>query len=404
LQIVDGGARPTASTAGEGETSFIIFRGAAMLRGMSTTRPVVAIALALFAGCSHDKHTADYVADGSFGIGVHTFTFVDTSRVTPANGNYAGAPTRTLVVDLWYPSTMSGGPRTDPPFAKGQYPLILHSHGFMDSRHNEAYLGEHLATHGYLVAAPDYPLSMFNAPGGSTVDDVANQPLDARFVLDQLLAEAADPSSPFFGAIDATKIAASGLSLGGLTTLLLAFHPTLRDPRVKAAMAWAAPSCMFVPPFFSDARLPLLLLHGDSDLIVPIDANSRHAFSLTQSPSELIVVRNGSHTGFAGPAAYLDQKMHVDVFGCNALGMVKVSSFASLGTMAQGIDQDTSVCPQPCQVTPTMPALEVDRQHDLTKALAQSFFEANLFHDGQAQKFVQARAAAENPELSAQLK
>jgi predicted dienelactone hydrolase len=375
---------------------------------MRTTAPLVAllapvavVVVALVGGCSSaPPNTADYVADGHYGIGVHTFTFVDTTRATPPNKSYPGAPSRTLVVEVWYPSSQEGGPFTDPPAAKGAFPLVLHSHGFMDGRRGEGYLGEHLASRGYIVAAPDYPLSNGGAPGGSTITDTAQQPLDARFVIDQLLAQSADAGSPLAGAIDSQRIAASGLSLGGLTTLLLAQHPTSRDPRLKAALAIAPPSCMFTAPFFAGATVPLLFLHGESDMIVPLAQNSARAYPLSQAPSELVVLKNGSHTGFAGPAALLDQSMHLDRLGCSAIsGATDVSSFATLGTEAQGISADPNVCPMPCTSEPVDPALDAERQQALTKAVAQAFFDAHLAADRDAETFVQTRIDKENSEV-----
>jgi hypothetical protein len=37
-----------------------------------------------------------------------TVTLVDSSRPTPPNGSYAGAPDRTLVTDIWYPVQSTG--------------------------------------------------------------------------------------------------------------------------------------------------------------------------------------------------------------------------------------------------------------------------------------------------------
>jgi predicted dienelactone hydrolase len=364
-----------------------------------------AAVLAFVAGCSSEPTTADYTALGPYGIGVHTFTFVDESRATPPNGTYGGAPTRTLVTAVWYPSSEPGGPATDAPLRKGVYPLVLHSHGFMDNRRGESYLGEQLASRGYVVAAPDYPLSNGEAPGGPTIADTGEQPLDARFVVDQLLEQSADPTSPIAGAIDPTRIGASGLSLGGLTTLLFAFHPTSRDPRLRAALAMAPPSCMFTAPFFATTSLPLLLLHGDSDMVVPLPDNSARAFPLTQSPSELVVLRNASHTGFTGLAALLDQTAHLDRIACQALaGKTDVTSFSSLGTEDQGIAADPSVCPLPCQGAFVDPALDAERQQELTRAVEQAFFDAELRGDRQAANFVRTRVGAENPEVMAQTK
>src|SRR5262245_41365610 len=85
-----------------------------------------------------ERHTGDFLAPGPHGIGLHTYTFVDTTRPTPPNGTYAGASSRTLVVSVWYPATTqaSAGAVTDAPLDHdgGPFPLVLHSHGFMDSR------------------------------------------------------------------------------------------------------------------------------------------------------------------------------------------------------------------------------------------------------------------------------
>jgi predicted dienelactone hydrolase len=366
-----------------------------MMRAMQR---LLALALAL-SGCSIEKTTADYLTAGNHGIGVHTFTFVDTSRATPQNGSYGGAPSRTLVVEVWYPSPPPGGPTTDAPLDRGgPFPLILQSHGFMDNRRGEGYLAEHLASRGYIVAAPDYPLSNGGAPGGPTIADVPEQPGDFKFVIDELLD---DTSTVLSGAIDAQHIAASGLSLGGLTTLLAAFHPTLRDPRVRAAFALAAPSCFLTAPFYQSAQVPLMLVHGDADLIVPVAENSERAIGLASDPRELILLARGSHTGFAGVATLLDPSMNYDRLGCSQLaGKTDVTSFAALGTEAQGISADPSVCPMPCTATPMDPSLVADRQHDLTNVIAAAFFDSNLRNDGEAHSFLQKRVADENNELA----
>jgi len=162
---------------------------------------------------------------------------------------------------------------------------------------------------------------------------------------------------------------------------------------------------MLTEPFFHTVDVPLVLIQGDADLIVPIDANTRRSFPLTQAPSELFVLKNGSHTGFAGPTALFGTLMDsYDNLGCQAIGNIDVQSFATLGSEAEGISQDPGVCPQPCQ-TPTGPAaLDAQRQQDLTKAIALGFFDGRLRNSAQGTFFVDYRVATDNPELSAQLK
>jgi predicted dienelactone hydrolase len=368
---------------------------------------LVAVALT---GCggSSSRHTTDFAHVGPIGVGLRTFTFVDDSRPTPPNGRYAGDPTgRTLVVDVWYPAAVGpGGPGRDAPLASGgPFPLVLHSHGFQDNRQGESYLAEHLAGHGYVVASPDFPLSVGGAPGGATIDDVPEQPGDVRFVLDQLLAESADPKGPLGRAIDPARIAASGLSLGGLTALLVTYHARLHDPRIRGALAMAPPSCFLTPAFFDAVQAPLLLLAGDSDLIVPPAANAERAFIYSHHPSELILFSRGSHTGFTGLASLFNQNKNLDRIGCTAVvGAVDVANFSPLGSEAEGIAADPSVCPMPCLDPPVDPSMPADRQHDLVDTIALSFFDGLLKKDTDAQRFLMGEIAKENTDIQLQLR
>lgn len=359
----------------------------------------VLVTASLAAGCSPEKHTTDFAPAGPHGVGVRTLSLVDTTRATPKNGDFPGAATRTLPVEVWYPAAPASPPedlmRDAQILPGGPYPLILHSHGLQDSRTGESYLTEHLASHGYIVAAPDFPLSRGGAPGGSTVLDVAQQPGDLRFVLDRLLSDAALGPS-----IDQGRIAASGLSLGGLTTLLAAYHPRLRDARIRAALPIAAPSCMFLPAFFAKAEAPLLLLHGDSDLLVPIGANAARTFEQVPGSCGLATLVRGSHTGFSVFATLLRNTQHYDQLGCAAIeGSVGDTPFSSLGSEADGVSSDPTVCPRPCQVKTEEPALDAKRQHELTRILALAFFDGALKGDGAARRFVTGPVAAENPEV-----
>ena len=120
--------------------------------------------------------------------------------------------------------------------------MVIYSHGFMSSREEAQYLGEYLASHGYVVAAADYPLSGFNAPGPQLAQDVVNQPGDISFILDDLLRRNDSAGDTLHNRIDPQRIAAVGLSLGGMTTELVAYHPETSDPRVAAAVSIAGPT------------------------------------------------------------------------------------------------------------------------------------------------------------------
>ena len=103
---------------------------------------------------------------GKYAVGMRTETFVDSTRPTENV-----APTRTLKTAIYYPAegTPNDTPTANaPPDTKNApYPLILFSHGL--GARGVAYENvlKAWASAGYVVAAPDYPLSNSNAPGGA---------------------------------------------------------------------------------------------------------------------------------------------------------------------------------------------------------------------------------------------
>jgi predicted dienelactone hydrolase len=315
-----------------------------------------------------------------------------------ANGTYAGAPDRTLRTEVWYPATSAG--RDAAIDASGApYPLIVHAHGFLDNRVGESYLTQHLASHGYVVAAVDFPLSNTVAPGGATVADIHNQPGDLSFLIDRMLIE-------FSGTVDPAAIGAEGLSLGGLTTWLVTYHPVFRDARVRAAHAMAAPACLFRSQFFRNADVPRMVLHGDSDAIIPFAENGRRAFRGGGAARHLVQMFDASHTGFSVFATLFDPMVHYDEIGCAAIGAglgeidEDDNPFGFLGGPAFGLRGDAARCALPCQDgVPAGPALEATVHHEITRVAATAFFEAHLRDDDAAYCFL-AAGVGESGELT----
>jgi predicted dienelactone hydrolase len=115
---------------------------------------------------------ADYGSAGPYGIGVRTLTLVDETRRTPAHADVAELPQRTLVTEVWYPTSSPGAePQRDAPLAGGgPFPLIVNSPGLRDNRQGEAYYGRHLASRGFVVASVEFPLTntFIPVPGSPT--------------------------------------------------------------------------------------------------------------------------------------------------------------------------------------------------------------------------------------------
>lgn len=333
---------------------------------------------------------------GSLEVHRHEETFIDDSRPTDANGDYPGAESRTLEGLVWHPASSASGP----------YPLIVYSHGFSSSREGGAYLAEQLASLGYVVVSVNYPLTNMEAPGGPYVRDVMNQPADVSFLVDTLLAQSATPGHTLEGMIDKTRIGVTGISLGGMTTTLVAYHPELRDTRIGAALSIAGPTAVFTETFFSNAQLPFMMLAGDIDALLPYSTNA--APVLEKIPgSQLVSLKGGSHTAFAGTAGALRWMNNPDAIGCymvtRSIGDASEESWYDLiGTQEQGIDYDA--VNELCLMDPLPEAMNALRQQMITSVVVSNFFQS-VFAPTAAQReeadiYLSQVMAAELPEVS----
>ena len=332
---------------------------------------VLGLALLVTRPGSLDSETqsAERLAAGPHDVHLSEEVWVDESRPTKANGDYEGDAERTLPVAVWSPVD-----------AQGPHPLLVYSHGFMSNRHGGRYLAEHMASHGYVVVAADYPLTHYGAPGGPFAEDVVHQPADVSFMIDRMLALGPDERA-FSGGIDRRRIGVLGLSLGGLTTTLVTFHPRHADPRIRAAVSIAGPGSMFGPDFFDSTRVPFLMIAGTHDAMIPYEENA------VPIPNRidwggLVTIEGASHAGFtslmAGPIRLLGNP---DNLGCRALTPnldfeETEDPFAMLGGPEVGM-LDASRARLPCEIT-FDDAMAAGRQQWLTTLTVRAFFESHF--------------------------
>lgn len=188
-------------------------------------------------------------------VTVEELTLVDTSRPTAAGAATPARPERTIATRVAHPTT--GGP----------YPLLVMSHGATGHPDEYAETIPTWAADGFVVAAPVFPLTNRDVPGAlANVGDVAEQPGDVSFVIDEVLAASDDPASPLHGLVDPEAIGAVGHSLGGATTWAVSFGSSTGDDRIDSTVVFAGltlpmPGGELEP---ADGH-PLLVLHGDAD-------------------------------------------------------------------------------------------------------------------------------------------
>jgi predicted dienelactone hydrolase len=341
------------------------------------------------------SESAARIAPGPHPVGIVELEWVDVSRPTAANGDYPGSPERSFQVALWYPEG-----------ATGEHPLAVYSHGFVSSRHGGAYLAEHMASHGYVVVSADYPLTHIQAPGGPNARDVVHQPADVSFLIDRVMAlEGAE--RPFEGEIDTERIGVFGLSLGGATTTLVAFHPEWRDPRVAAAISIAGPGDVFGPRFFDHAAVPFLMIAGTADAIVDYELNALPIPDRT-TDGGLVSIAGGTHVGFDQVAAGVMRLLgNPDTVACRLGDADPHASpenpFSGLfGTSEQGL-LEVEEYPPPCVKTFER-TLSAGRQQMLTTLVIRAFFESHFASEpgvrADHEKFLVRILPAELPEVT----
>ncbi len=232
---------------------------------------------------------------GPWAVGRTTLTLTDPAREG-----------RSLALDVWYPvdpedaadavpssydlvfAALESPNALDAPpgLSAGPRPLIVFSHGSFGIRFQSFFLTEALASHGFIVAAPDHT--------GNTAADLIfgtdvpfeqsalDRPQDLSFVIDEMLAKNADPEDGFFGRIDPARIGATGHSFGGFTTLAMAsgYETVSSDPRVSVLAPFAPASGILLDEQLAAITLPTLILGGTADITTPIDPDSIRPWQL----------------------------------------------------------------------------------------------------------------------------
>jgi predicted dienelactone hydrolase len=375
---------------------------------MVTGRVLVAAALLLAPVAAHARCTArtsDFLRPLS-AVGVRTLDLDDASRPTPAHGPYPALPSRHLPTEVWYPTAGTPGrtPVRDAPPAHGRFPLVVFAHALLDFRIDETYVLAHLASRGFVVAALDFPLTNLATAEPRLLSDLQNQPGDVTFVIDELLRRASTHGEWLQGRIERRRIGVAGYSYGGATVVLLGYHPTLRDRRVRAVLALAPFSCFGSDGFYRHGRPRLMVAQGDQDVLVPYADNGLRTFEgAVRSPRELVTLVNASHTAFSG-AVTAPSMLSYDQIGCTAVagGAEEGEPFAGLGGAADGIDPSGCISSSTCGPLPTNAPMQAMRQHTLAQVFFTAFFEETLRRSRPARCFLRTRFAAENPDVTVQ--
>lgn len=331
----------------------------------------------------------------------------DTIQINPVVPNESGFYIQTwnrsvnFVVIVCYPTSLNNNrpdyPLSDslnvpkmqrtgqkpifPPFLPGSVspdgdpnllPFLVLSHGISASPldiHSLEVMNQ-LASFGYIVAAPFHGDARFSLIHVGNIGDLlsvlqnfdqfvemeALRPLSLKATVDAMLAH------PDFGPhINPNMIGGFGASMGGasMTWLLGASvtdgfvshnaHPTVQDPRIKAAVGYVPfAGESFLPAFGEDnltamnVNTPYLAISGTADIVAPMD-RMEQAMNLFQNSHYMVAltgVQHGYESNYAGDIfgwviPFLDAYVKGDV---NAL-----ANFMQQKNIRDGLDDNVVI-------------------------------------------------------------
>jgi dienelactone hydrolase len=241
------------------------------------------IALLVLALGSSAPGAPDPTRPGRLAVGVTTADAVDDSR-----GN------RRFPLEIWYPARRPG---RDAEPARRRHPLVLIAHGLCGSRLYYDYLAPHLASHGFVVAAPDFAgVTRAECDAGQLVLTIGDLALDLSFVARQLH-EASGPLGTWARHVRGTATGLVGNSLGGIAVVEAARMDSAFTAIVglaPAGSAAAAPPLVGLTP-----RRAWMIMGATGDDLVSFPGWTQPFFEGLPAPAFLVRFTGGSHTGFS---------------------------------------------------------------------------------------------------------
>lgn len=273
---------------------------------------------------------------GPYPVGVRTLLLEDTARET------TGRPgPRKVVTEVWYPAvedarlqvgaiytlrdvlnedairtasiTAAVAIQTDAVRdaearrEDGPFPVIFFSHGSNGIRMQSTYLMSHLASHGYVVVAPDHEGNVLSdliidhgiPDAGLAADLFFLRPADIQFLMTHM--QSLPAGDPLAGLADFGHVGVIGHSFGALTAVRVA---GLADPGhpVHAVIAQAPPgyglSWLGIEKPLTEIGAPLMIQAGELDGTTSVE-DGRSFWPQAASPKLELILGTAGHFTFS---------------------------------------------------------------------------------------------------------
>ncbi|MBD2447386.1 alpha/beta hydrolase [Nostoc sp. FACHB-152] len=264
-------------------------------------------------------------------------------------------------------------------------PVVILSHGFSSNRKDMRYIAEHLASHGFVVAAVEhigsnekYKIDLTDLTKSKLADmkpqEFLERPQDISFVLDELEKLNQTDKHPLQGKLTTDNAMVIGHSFGGGTALSIAgaelqvdslkercpqFLRTtvsageglqcvakdlpenryqLHDSRIKQAIALnPTSSIMFGETGLEKVQIPTLILASSADKTTPALNEQIISFNKISSPKWLIGIVGATHSSIKDPisTAQREEKKGEEKVGKEAVDIRKYMKAITLAFASQ---------------------------------------------------------------------
>jgi dienelactone hydrolase len=186
---------------------------------------------------------------------------------------------------------LNAPPATQP----GKYPLVIFSHGYAGFPEQSTTITTHLASWGFVVAAPDHVERSLDGLLGTAAQGVKKSTDVAvlQATLQRVIA-ASDASGVLHGMVDPERVVTAGHSAGASA----AYEFASADPRVKA---WISYSVGFDPKQGPPPAAPQkagMVMFGTTDGIIPVAASVK-VYNGMHTPKYLVSVGKAGHLVFS---------------------------------------------------------------------------------------------------------